>query len=220
MTTEDGTGIVHTRARVRRGRLSRRGVRAGRIRPDARRTLYNPVRADGTYDDAASRGRTHGALRQGPALDDELIDELRRARPAAARRGVRALLSALLALPDAAHLLREAVVVHRHLAQVRDRAAGCQRDDRLAPRTRQARALRRLAEEQRRLGALTRALLGHAAADLALPERPHARDRLVRGAAERSGAHCSRTPTARTSTSVDVPVRARAATRRCAACPR
>ena len=45
-------------------------------------------------------------------------------------------------------------------------------DDRLAPRAHQARPLRQMAREQRRLGALARPLLGHAAADLgAAPAR-------------------------------------------------
>ena len=43
--------------------------------------------------------------------------------------------------------------------------------DQLAPRAHQGRPLRRLAREQRRLGALARALLGHAAAGLALRRR-------------------------------------------------
>ena len=42
------------------------------------------------------------------------------------------------------------------------------------PRAHQARALRQLAGEQRRLGAVARALLGHAAAGLALRGRPRA----------------------------------------------
>ena len=50
----------------------------------------------------------------------------------------------------------------------RDDAAPRERDDRLAPGAHQARPLRRLAREQRRLGALARPLLGHAAPDLAL----------------------------------------------------
>ena len=83
---------------------------------------------------------------------------------------LRALLPALLALRDAADLLREAVVVHRHVAAARAHAGG-ERDGELVPAAHQARALRRLADEQRRLGALARALLGHAAAGVALRER-------------------------------------------------
>ena len=53
------------------------------------------------------------------------------------------------------------------------RAARGQRDDQLVPGPHQARALRQLAREQRGLGAVARALLGHAAADLALRRRAH-----------------------------------------------
>ena len=64
-------------------------------------------------------------------------------------------------------------------SQLRDRAARRQRDGRLAPRAHQARALRQLAGEQRRLGAVARALLGHAAAGLALRGRPRALHRVA-----------------------------------------
>ena len=56
-------------------------------------------------------------------------------------------------------------------SEVRDRTARQQRDDRLAPRAHQARPLRQMAGEQRRLGALARPLLGHAAADLGVRRR-------------------------------------------------
>src|SRR5207237_9950174 len=102
-------------------------------------------------------------------------------RPAAARRGLRALLPALLALLDAAAVLRQAVVVHRNDPAAR-RAARGERADHLASGAHQARALRTLAGEQRRLGPVARALLGHAAAGVALRAGPHDGDRLVRGA--------------------------------------
>ncbi len=144
------------RARLRRGRLpSRRAVR----------------------DDAAEPGPARRHLRRAdPRLPGQ--DGLRaqpRDRRGAARertpvspRGVRTLLSALLALRHAVALLREVELVHPH-----DRGpradAGRERDDRLAPRPRQARALRQVAGGQRRLGALARALLGHAAAGVGVP---------------------------------------------------
>ena len=87
-----------------------------------------------------------------------------------------------------------------HLEAARP-AAGRQRDGRLAPRAHQARALRQLAGEQRRLGAVARALLGHAAAGLALRGRPRRTcDRLVRRARGAARACASRTRTGRTST--------------------
>ena len=51
-------------------------------------------------------------------------------------------------------------------------AARREREDELVPGEHQARPLRRLAEQQRRLGAVPRPVLGHAAADLAQRRRP------------------------------------------------
>ena len=146
--------------RVRRGRLPpRRAVRPERRQPGpARRHLR---RADRPVRRALGQGRRPGP-RRGPA----------RARAAAARRDLRALLSPLLALRHAAALLRQAVLVHRHEPD-QGPAAGVQRDGQLAPGARQARPLRQVARGQRRLGALPRALLGHAAAGLALRGRAH-----------------------------------------------
>ena len=101
----------------------------------------------------------------------ELIADLERARPALPRAGLRAFLPALLALRHAAPLLRDLELVHRAPPQVQGADARQQRADRLAPGARQARPLRQMAGEQRRLGALARPLLGHAAAGLALPRR-------------------------------------------------
>ena len=120
------------RRRVRRGRLPpRAGGRAHRRQPgEARRHLrraHRPVRR------ALRQGRRRGP-RRGPA----------RARQAAARRGLRARLPALLALRHAAALLRQAVLVHRDLEDPRH-AAGLERPDRLAPAAHQGGALRRLA---------------------------------------------------------------------------
>ena len=93
----------------------------------------------------------------------------------------------------------------RTIAAARPAARG-QRDRRLAPRAHQARPLRQLAGEQRRLGALARALLGHAAAGLALrragTSTASARFAELRGAVAASS---SRTRTARTSTTSTFP---------------
>ena len=112
------------RARVRRGRLPRS---AQQYRP---RPVVNPVRLDGTYDE---RARRRYAGRFVKDADRDLIDDLARARPAAARRGVRALLPALLALRHAAALLRQAVLVHRDVAAARPR---CSRPTRRSTGTR------------------------------------------------------------------------------------
>ena len=95
-----------------------------------------------------------------------------------ARRRLHALVPALLALRDPAHLLGEADVVRGDLG-AQGRPAARERERRLASRAHQARPLRRLAREQRRLGPLARPLLGHADPGVALP-RPEVRRRHVR----------------------------------------
>ena len=159
VSADDGTGLVHTSISF--------GEDDYRLGQEQGIAVINPVRLDGTYDD-----------RMGPyagrwvkEADADIVEDLRDARAAAARRDLPARLPALLALRHAAALLRQAVVVHRHLEAARP-PAGRQRDRRLAPGAHQARALRALAGEQRRLGDLARALLGHAAAGVALRERP------------------------------------------------
>ena len=149
------------RDRVRRGRLPPRRSEAGL-------TVVNPVQLDGTYDERI--GPYAGPLRQGRRRRPRRGPA--RARPAAARRGLRARLPALLALRHAAALLRQAVLVHRDVEDPR-RAAGGQRARSTGTPAHQARALRRLAARQRRLGAVARALLGHAAAGLALRATGH-----------------------------------------------
>ncbi len=171
---------------------------------------------DGTYDDRVRdrEGRAYaGRFVKDPVLTGELIEDLRRARAAAARAALRALLPALLALRDAAALLRETVVVHRH-DEASLRAAGGQRDRRMAPAARQARALRRLARQQRRLGALARALLGNAPAGVALRARPRPRDLLLRGARRSAPAQSCQTTIARSWTTSCSPARTRARMRR------
>ena len=128
--------------------------------------VINPVRLDGTYDERIGPY----AGRWVKDADPDLIEDLRARGRLLRAEDVRALLSALLALPHAADLLRQAVLVHRHQPD-QGPAARRQRDRQLAPRPRQARPLRQLARGQRRLGAVARALLGHAAAGVALRQR-------------------------------------------------
>ena len=106
--------------------------------------------------------------------DAHIIEALRESGRLFRAGRVRARLPALLALRHAADLLRQDQLVRAHDGD-EGRAAGGQRDDRLAPRAHQARALRQVAREQRGLGALARALLGHPAADLALRRGPRPR---------------------------------------------
>ena len=97
------------------------------------------------------------------------------------------------------------------------RAAPRERDDQLAPRAHQARPLRRLAREQRRLGALARPLLGHADPGVALRRlRPRHLRRLGRRAvgALRAATSPAWTCTAPTSTT------SRSAARRARTAPR
>ena len=68
----------------------------------------------------------------------------------------------------AVDLLGEADVVRKHLGEQR-RAAARERDRQLVSGTHQARPLRRLAGEQRRLGAVARPVLGNAASGMAMP---------------------------------------------------
>ena len=155
VTTEDGTGLVHTALAFGEDDF-RLGERYGM-------TLQNPVRLDGTYDERVPDFQGKLVFEHDP----EIVAALEAARAAAAGRGVRARLPALLALRDAAPLLREVELVHPHDRRPRPDARG-EREDRLASRARQARPVRQVARGQRRLGALAGALLGHPAARLAL----------------------------------------------------
>ena len=155
VSTEDGTGVVHTGAAF--------GEDDFRLATENGLTIHNPVLPDGSFDErtgpfAGMHVREADAPhRRGAA----------RVRPAVPRGRVRALVPALLALRHAADLLREVELVRAHHGG-EGRAARGQRDDQLVPGAHQARALRQVAREQRGLGALARALLGHAAAGLAL----------------------------------------------------
>ena len=96
---------------------------------------------------------------------------------------------------------------------IKDRAARRERGDQLVPGHDQARPLRRLAEQQHRLGALARPVLGHAAAGVAQRRRPVPDG--LRRLAGRTRASCpaSRSPTrtARSSTTSPSPAPARTA---------
>ncbi len=78
VTTEDGTGIVHLAPAFGEDDY-RVAAAAGIFKGDEPRTLFNPVRPDGTYD---GRVRNHGGRSyegrfvKDPALTRELIEEL------------------------------------------------------------------------------------------------------------------------------------------------
>ena len=159
----------------------------GRLRHRRRRLRHRPPRP------RLRRGRRPGGPRRGPARPqpgrrrrhvrppgpavERAVRQGRRPRdhrrparpgPARGRAALRAQLPPLLAVRHAAHLLGQDVVVRPHRGEAR-RPARPERGDRLVPRPHQARPVRALARGQHRLGAVARPLLGHAAADLAVP---------------------------------------------------
>ena len=131
-------------------------------------TVVNPVRLDGTYDERIGpyAGRWVKDADAGPRR--------RPARPAAACCAPRRCLHAyphcwrcgtpLLYYAKPSWYIRTSAL--------RDRLLAANETVDLVPAAHQARALRQVAREQRRLGDLARALLGDAAAGLALRERP------------------------------------------------
>ena len=153
VTTEDGTGLVHLApAFGERRHGDRPGARPAGGEPDP------PGRPFRGRDPAGRRPVLQGRERAaGPRPD--------RAGPAVQGRAVRAQLPALLAVPHAAAVLRAAVLVHPdHPGQGPD--ARRERADQLAAADDQARPVRRVAAQQRGLGAVPDPLLGHAAAHL------------------------------------------------------
>jgi isoleucyl-tRNA synthetase len=78
VTTEDGTGIVHLAPAFGEDDY-RVAAAAGIFRGDEPRTLYNPVKPDGTYDERP-RGRTGepyaGRFVKDPELTSKLIEDL------------------------------------------------------------------------------------------------------------------------------------------------
>ena len=138
--------------------------------------VFKPLDGEGRFtDEAPSFVRGMFFKDADPAITEDL-----RSRGLLLRDGDdRAHLSLVLAMRHAADLHRADLLVHPDDGG-EGPAARRERGGRVVPRAHQARPLRRLAREQRRLGALARALLGHAAADLAVPERPRHGDRLAR----------------------------------------
>ena len=189
VTTDEGTGLVHQATVF--GADDMDSVRRNGVE------LVNPIDTRGRF--TRRRPRPGRRVLQGRRRDHRRGHEgARRAVPA---RPVRAQLPALLALPHAADVLRAAVLVRPH-----DRDQGPparrEREDELVPGPDQARPLRRLAEQQHRLGALARPVLGHAAAGVAQRRRPVPAGvrRLARRTAGAAPASSWPTRTVRTST--------------------
>ena len=159
VTAEDGTGIVHTAIAF--------GEDDFRLGAEQGLNVVNPVRPDGTYDERI--GPYAGPLRQG-----------RRRRP---DRGPARARAAAAAPSAYCTPTRTAGAAARRCSTTPSRpgtsaprscATGCWPPTRRSTGTREHikhGRFGKLAGEQRRLGALARALLGHAAADLALRGR-------------------------------------------------
>ena len=159
VSMEDGTGIVHLAPAFGPDDLA-----VGRAQGWP---VWRPVADDGTFtDDAPAFVRGRFVKDADPAIVDDLrtrellIDAgtYEHAYPFCWRCG-----TPLLYFARTSWYLRTTAVKERMLA-VNDQIQ-------LVPRPHQARPLRELAGEQRRLGDLARAVLGHAAADLALRAR-------------------------------------------------
>ena len=139
VTTEDGTGLVHQSPAF--GEDDMRTCRAYGL------PVVNPVRPDGTFEEGLHL--VGGQFFK--KADEALVADLDARNLLVASRGLRAQLSALLALPHRAALLRAAVLVHPHDPD-QGRPAPGERAHQLVPGLRQARPLRRLAGQQHRLG--------------------------------------------------------------------
>ncbi len=162
VTTEDGTGLVHIAPAFGEDDYAV-AAENGIFDPTDHGSLYNPVGLDGTFDRRVTG--FEGEFVKDPEVTAALIADLDERGLLFREQVYEHSYPALLALRDAAPLLRQVELVRAHLRGPRA-AARQQRGDRLAPRAHQARPLRQMAREQRRLGALPRPLLGHAAADL------------------------------------------------------
>ena len=159
VTTEDGTGLVHQAPAFGADDLA--VCRAYGL------PLVNPVAPNGRFNDGID-------LVGGVFFKDAdalLIDRPEAVRSVVPARAVRAPLPALLAVPHAADVLRAAILVHPDHRGPRRADAG-EREHQLVPGAHQTRPLRRLAEEQHRLGGVPRPVLGHPAAAVAMPGQP------------------------------------------------
>ena len=137
------------------------------------------------HDLARDRGQArHGGRDEQPHHPSTQGNRAAAGRP----RLLRPHLSPLLALQQQADLLRARLVVRAHVGgEAAD--AGAQRAGELAPARDGDGPVRRVAREQRGLGALARPLLGHAAPGVGVGSRPVARrgDRELRRAREEGG---------------------------------
>ena len=206
VSAEDGTGVVHTSISF--------GEDDFQIGLEQGIPVINPVKLDGTFDERMGPFAGRWVKDADPGIVEDL-----RARGRLLQVEERYLHSyphcwrcgtPLLYYAKPSWYIRDVVAARP--------AAGRQRDDRLVPGAHQARPLRQVAGEQRRLGDLARALLGHAAAGVAQRGRRDRVHRLVRRAraaqrrADRGSAPAVRRRRSRS--------RRRLAASRCGGCPR
>ena len=163
--------------------------------------LVRPVAADGTFVGTAWP-EIEGRLVTAKETNDLIIQRLKQDGRWHLTAAVHAHLSALLALLQPADLLRPRLLVRAHLGG-EGADARAERPGGLASARGGRRAVRRVAGEQRGLGALARPLLGDAAAGLGLRPRPVARggDRQLRRARRALGQAAARRISIRTSRS-------------------
>ena len=170
VTTTDGTGIVHTAPAF--------GEEDMRVGLENDLPVVNAVDLRGRF--IAEVGPWAGTFVKD--ADPAIIADLKERGLLLGVEPYKHTVSLLLALRHAPALLLEVDLVRAHHGD-QGRAPGQQRGGDVVSGAHQARALRRVAREQRRLGALARPLLGHAAAGLALRGGPHALRRFGRRAA-------------------------------------
>jgi hypothetical protein len=164
-------GRPRARAGRRRLRVARGGIRLGPPRPRVRRRRLPRVPGEGPRLPAAAPARRHVPAR-GHRLRGALLQRSRQghhpqpqgARPALQARGPPPRLPLLLAQDERpAHPVRAPRLVHPHHAGDPPRA-GQQPAGELGAEPHQGRSLWSVPGRQRGLGAVARALLGHAAA--------------------------------------------------------
>ena len=178
VTVEEGTGLVHLAPAF--GEVDRQ---VGR---DHGLATLNPVGHDGRFTAAVP-------WLQGQSVRDaneQIVAELEAGGALHRAAWYVALGAALLAVPRGPALLGQAQLVRGDDAP-QGRHAARERGHRLAPRAHPRRQVRRVAGEQRRLGAVEGPLLGHAAADLALRAGPRHLRRLARRAVRARGTDVS-----------------------------
>ena len=170
VSMDDGTGIVHIAPA-----FGPEDLAIGRAQGWP---VFKPVDDAGLFNDLAP------AFVRGLFVKDAdptIVEDLTERGRAVPRRDDRARVPVLLALRHPAPLLR-AVGLVRADHRGEGAAARGQRRGELGPRPHQARPVRQLAREQRGLGDLPRAVLGHAPADLAMRRGTPDRDRFADGA--------------------------------------